>query len=57
MTICIQPGCGYVFPSGMQISGKCPNCDKNPFKLSPNSTYTAKEFEGRKILTAPDTNI
>lgn len=50
MKICIQPGCGYVFPKGQKIHEKCPNCEKSPFTLKPNATYTKEELQGRKIL-------
>ena len=49
--VCGQPGCGYVFPEGMQIGNKCPNCDKSPFYFPKRKAiYTKEEFEGRKIF-------
>lgn len=48
--ICKQPGCGYLFPKGMQISGKCPNCEKSPFFISKRATYAKEEIAGRKIF-------
>jgi hypothetical protein len=48
--VCKQSGCGYVFPKGMQITGKCPDCDKSPFYdySSRGSTFTKKELELRR---------
>ena len=48
--ICKQPGCGYVFPKGMQVTGKCPTCEESPFYISQAATFTKEELEGRKIF-------
>ena len=55
MKICIQPGCGCVFPKGQKIHEKCPNCGKSPFTLKPDATYTEEELEGRRILLSNQT--
>jgi hypothetical protein len=54
MIICKQPYCGYLFPRGMQIGGKCPSCGKSPWATKDEKgdplTYEKKELEGRKKI-------